>query len=709
MSVEIKNLLGTVYTINNMPTGGAKALKYTTIGRLLYWLNESFMLKDENGKVLNSFYVGKHDYECKPQDDNREYRNENTFLTFENHFCTAVDKFILPKVGQERKSPFFIKYASEDLIKELIFGDGTDILDILINLEYIQNQFESKLTSVEESSINIYEFVKDILQDMTNDFGYINQFDIHLRDNTLYYLVDRKVTAGKKDLQSSIIDLVGLGSTATNINLTSNLTNETATFSVISAATIKSDIPSENSAMMSWNRGLQDRFIKEKFVVQKKESRTKALRDKIIALQGYCYYINKDLQRLPDVSSVSLEASHKAVMTELVAELSFLKKVSPPGMIPIQLSFEVLGISGINIGQGFILEKGILPESYEGRVSFIVGGVSHKVSDNRWTTELTCYMSMIDIAESLTEKGRPSVVDLINGSFVEKELKRLNEQSAEEVTLALAAADESTTGQELFNVLAEKALGDKFTPTWPGFRAAKINDVTKSGLGIYYNTSEDTSRRGLINDSLDALIAAAIREANRKINATINQGIERGGVLVSRITKYHITSGGQISSATLEKYNITDAKSINRVRVSNESDTKNHDNGWAADIELRNRKDAYSIYQRDSKNSKIGTSSINIVNLFIEAFFNLALQRGKVPRIGVGNINYMNDTTIHVGFFNAKSPAISRAATIFSKNKKIQNPAFAYLNNPYLKSVYQQAYTKYGKSNIALIPRGKAT
>ena len=104
-------------------------------------------------------------------------------------------------------------------------------------------------------------------------------------------------------------------------------------------------------------------------------------------------------------------------------------------------------------------------------------------------------MSMIDIAESLTEKGRPSVVDLINGPFVEKELKRLNEQSAEEVALAIAAGDEDTAGEDLFNELAKKALGDKFTPVWSEFRAARLKERTKSGRGRYYNTSEDTSRR----------------------------------------------------------------------------------------------------------------------------------------------------------------------------------------------------------------------
>ena len=96
----------------------------------------------------------------------------------------------------------------------------------------IKSQFESKVLSVEETSINIYDLVKEILEDMTNDFGYINNFDIQLVGDTTYYLVDRKVTANKAALDKSVIDLVGLGSTASNITLNSNLTNETATFAV---------------------------------------------------------------------------------------------------------------------------------------------------------------------------------------------------------------------------------------------------------------------------------------------------------------------------------------------------------------------------------------------------------------------------------------------------------------------------------------------
>ena len=99
----------------------------------------------------------------------------------------------------------------------------------------------------------------------------------------------------------------------------------------------------------------------------------------------------------------------------------------------------------------------------------------------------------------------------------------------------------------------------------------------------------------------------------------------------------------------------------------------------------------------------------DLATFFLEAFFLRALELGKVPRIGVGSGYYMDYETVHVGFYNKQSPATSNAVTMFSKNGRGQKPAFAYLDNPYLKEVYQQAYKDNNGANKALIPRGKAT
>lgn len=698
MSIVTKDLLGSIYTVNNVPTGGAKALKYTTIGRLLFWLNQLFMLKDENGKIINNFYTGKHNYKCKPQDNKAKYSNRNPFLTFENHFSPALERFIIPKIGQETTSIYYIKYASDNTLKQLIFGDGTDILDILINIDYIKSQFESKLTSVEETSINIYDLVKEILEDMTNDFGYINDFDIQLIGDTTYYLVDRKVTAGKKDLERSIIDLVGLGSTASNITLNSNLTNETATFSVISAASLKSDIPVENSAMMSWNRGAIDRFIPQKFVVTSDESRTKGLRDKIVALKGHVLFINKELQRLPDVS-VSIESAHKAVMTELVAEVTSLQKESPPGLLPIQLSFEIMGISGINIGQSFILEKGILPVQYEGRVSFIVGGVSHKVENNQWITSVTCYMSLIDVLESFTKEGRPSVIDLILGKETEIDIKELNEELETEAQIQDVSEDENPA--VFFNVLAKKTVEptkDALNPSWTGFRAATIEEPVIGKAIKYMNHTK--SRKGILHPELVDVIDRAIHSANSEISTH------------KKIIRAEVTSGGQISLDTLKKFRVVD-KAL-KVRHSRTVMSINHDNGWAADIHLM--KKTSSGAAPISINKHPNDTQENRVFIFLKYFFEISLKKGYAPRIGVGYKGLGN--ALHVGFHPKQTLVSGKAANIWTSGGVFVGDAvnkvggdtqkvFKALADRYYKAYEMDKKTSLYGNNKSLIPRGK--
>jgi len=702
MSKVLNNLLGSVYTVNNVPTAGAKALKYTTIGRFLYWLNDSFMLRDENGYMLHEFYVGKHDYECKPEDDKRKYENKTPFITFEHHFCTAIERFILPKLGQDRYKPFYIKYASDETLEQIILGDGTDILDILISLDYIQGKFEGIVTGVDETSINIYDFVKEILEDLQNDLGYINNFDIQLRDTHTYYVIDRNVTPSLKDIKDTVIDLVGLGSTVENINLSTSLTNDLATFSVISAAAIKSDIPIENSAMMSFNHGLQDRFIKEKFVAPKGKSRKKALQDKVLALMGYCFYVNKDLQRLPEISSTSLESSHKAVMTQLVRDETIERKVSPPSLLPITLSFDLLGISGVNVGEGFILEKGILPANYEGRVSFIVTSVSHKVENNRWTTTLDCLMTMIDIIDEPLEK-RVGVKSILAGEDIALEINKLNEESADVVAVQSALINENVDDRTLFNVLAQrtvesKAIRDEFTPSWEGFRAANDKEkVINKGIEIVYK-NQAKSRKGILNPTLIDFLTSAANRTNRKFAS--NQ----------QITTIEVVSGGQISSNTLRQYDIKDPKSIDKVRYNSRSHTQNHDNGWAADIRLESKGGVAYTSTRGFKTAKprgerTDPGTIYIVDVFLKNFFELVTTKGFAARIGVGSKAYMSLATNHVGLYTKASQAGRFASNFWGATKIGQSPTWNNLDNDFLKTVYREAKERYGDRNITLIER----
>ena len=138
--------IGTVYTLPTLPTG-EESLKYTTIGRFLFWLNKFFALKDEGKKVIQ-FYTGNHNYDTKPfEKENIDYINRTPFLTFDNHFCVKPEHFIIPKLGINTPNDsnngnnvaFYFRHASDPILSEMVINpEGNDILDILINLKFIK-------------------------------------------------------------------------------------------------------------------------------------------------------------------------------------------------------------------------------------------------------------------------------------------------------------------------------------------------------------------------------------------------------------------------------------------------------------------------------------------------------------------------------------------------------------------------------------------
>ena len=54
------------------------------------------------------------------------------------------------------------------------------------------------------------------------------------------------------------------------------------------------------------------------------------------------------------------------------------------------------GIGGIRIGQAFKLQSGILPSYVQDRAGFLVKSLNHNVTGNKWTTEISAYMFMLD-------------------------------------------------------------------------------------------------------------------------------------------------------------------------------------------------------------------------------------------------------------------------------------------------------------------------
>lgn len=659
--------IGTVYTLPTLPEGD-KPLKYTTIGRFLFWLNKFFALKDEGKKVIQ-FYTGNHDYDTKPfEKGNIDYINRTPFLTFDNHFCVKPEHFIIPKLGvntpngsnNDNNVAFYFRHASDPILSEMLFNpEGNDILDILINLRFIDSVYEQVVTSTDRTSINIYDFVREILDYLNKDLGLINDFDLHLEDGTTYYIVDRKLSPSLRDLSLTKLDLVGLGSFVKNINLNSSLNQQLATYAVIGAAASKSDIPIEANAMEQWNENLKDRIVVNRNAAEQESSIDKDFTNKVIALYGYLAYLNRELEGLPKVSQGSLESSHKAVMSAFVEAETLRLKSNPSGILPIELSFQVKGLSGLKIGQAFSLEKGILPASYDNRVGFIITKISDTVENNEWSSDISTVMTVTAPSKEKKRYSARSLNDLINDGELLVAKEAFIEE-LERITVIQEAA-KGTNDSDFFDELVKVSVEGRdnrstLTPMWDGFRAAKPNEKRTFSFNRNAGTSQITtlkytnafaSRKGIVNERLITLIRRTLEISQPTIK-------QFGGNPISVMEVY---AGGQISEATLID-NSVDKNEWSRVRYGNGA--TNHDNGYSADVKFK-----------DLRGNAFNPLSQSYFAKFIENFIRLGVgpEFNGVPRIGIG---YLGKYGIHLQLYprpeRIKNP-LTDGVNVFGKKQ----------------------------------------
>ena len=59
------------------------------------------------------------------------------------------------------------------------------------------------------------------------------------------------------------------------------------------------------------------------------------------------------------------------------------------GFIPVELGLTMTGISGMNIYNKIAVNQSFLPPAYPSALKFIIRGITHNVSSNNWTTEIT--------------------------------------------------------------------------------------------------------------------------------------------------------------------------------------------------------------------------------------------------------------------------------------------------------------------------------
>ena len=381
------------YFSGNTTYSTSNTFKYITLRDFLSTINKAGLLQGPDGENIINF---KTDKEFSP-----------AFTTFPEHI--ALNPYICVLPGKSAETSAYAYNLSSQAT-----GPVDEVLSIYLNIDYILTKLEelAKLENKEDRTVLI--FLNSILKGIQTNLGDINEFHMHYdEDESTYSIVDKKIIPDEKQfskdtddpsLPHSYIDVAGLGTEVSNLNVVSKLSGKLTTMLSIAAGSSNTS-DSDTLNVQRWNTGLRDRHLYEKAdkkVANKKEGnktetdnaekRGKVFKEKDDEFKAFIDRVNKPTSKfkvdLPESEFEETSTLHQSVMEQYLNKITVDKKINAPGLIPFELSFTMKGISGMKVGQAFKVNEFFLPKRYQKRVAYIITGLDHQVTDNKWVTNV---------------------------------------------------------------------------------------------------------------------------------------------------------------------------------------------------------------------------------------------------------------------------------------------------------------------------------
>lgn len=376
---EYKEVIYAVFDTATQADSAEQENELTTF----YYIKLGLLLEVVNSVILTS---GIEDEPFFTLETNRTLFK---YKTIDDHVSIDPSVCILPDTVNEYLTPKKNKTYQEN------------ILDIFVNIEYVTSTLSRFIDA--DGEVQMYNFFETLLKDLTIVTGGLNDFQLqYFEDTAKFAIVDRNVISQFAE-EISQINIIGKSSVVRNFNLTSKLSPRLGHMVAISAQASPYSTGIESTGMAFFNKGLEDRIIKERNDSQSatikaqlaEQQQAEAVEEKLV-----------ELEKLVQVQSVIIQiygrqglyqyddAAVKAARSQYTSYIPYLlgQKNKPQYgfIIPFELELTLEGISGFKIMESFRINKQVLPYTYKGTdandIAFLITGLEHQVNGQAWTT-----------------------------------------------------------------------------------------------------------------------------------------------------------------------------------------------------------------------------------------------------------------------------------------------------------------------------------
>ncbi len=428
---------------------------YMTFGLLMAIIQSKILLHDNSKGSNTSIPLFRFDmkFDDLKNDDNYILRIPGGFSS-DPRICLIPYSNTIPPIPNLElpsgaKNGNVTIFELNEKLKKFNYWDVTGepylgrLAGILVNINYIAKTLDETPLD-EENTINVLDFLKEIIKGITQSLGGINKININVTEDGLIKFIEEipqrfhKIEEEKK--QYARFNVFGVkpgieGSFITSINLDAEIPSSFSTAVAIGSQDDGNQKSGNATSFSNYNRGLKDRIIPEKTLSTKKNEAKNTIQEKEIkenfekiikrgvillnSIFGKVYNLLKFYDENIDTLT-NLNTTHASLILGMLTQPdeNGEQQLQSPFFLPFNFSIEMEGLSGMVLYQRFKISEEILPPSYEkDGVEIIIKGINHTVNNNGWKTKLetqsvpSAKLSPINTSYPLQEDSSSDIED----------------------------------------------------------------------------------------------------------------------------------------------------------------------------------------------------------------------------------------------------------------------------------------------------------